>query len=89
MLYALSVPLMDVYSAAEAPASGGPFMCLACRSRVYWRHSPHQRPHWAHWRAHNGICNLRRGAVSSSAQLHKRFADEINAYKGSRHHANT
>lgn len=88
MLYALSVPLMDVYNAAEAPARGAPFMCLVCGSRVGLRRTISQRPHWSHGRSHKGICSLRRDVVSGSG-WRRRTADEINTYKGSRHRANT
>ncbi|MGW3827157.1 hypothetical protein ACWEAF_33870 [Streptomyces sp. NPDC005071] len=59
-------------------------MCTSCHSRVILRRTTHQRPHWSHGRSHKGACSLRRDAVSSSTQLHRRFAAEINTYRESR-----
>ncbi|MFF0050051.1 hypothetical protein [Streptomyces sp. NPDC005498] len=69
---------MDIFSAEDAPADGAPFMCPACRSRVYPRHSPHQRPHWAHYTGAER-CEMHRDAVSGGGYL-LRLAEEINTY---------
>ncbi|MGW1730111.1 competence protein CoiA family protein [Streptomyces sp. NPDC001999] len=79
MLYALSLSLMDIYSAEDAPVDGAPFMCTSCRSRVILRRTTHQRPHWSHGRSHADVCHLRRDAVSGTGYT-KRTADEFSTY---------
>jgi len=79
MLFALSLPLMDIYSAEDAPANGAPFLCPWCHSRVMLRRTSHQRPHWAHLHRHGADCTLRRDSVSGAGYL-RRLAEELDTY---------
>jgi competence CoiA-like predicted nuclease len=77
MLYALSLPLMDIYSAESAPADAGPFICTKCLAPVSLRVDTDKRPHWSHRR--NSECPLRRDAVTTT-EYRARVAQEINTY---------
>ncbi|WP_217549590.1 competence protein CoiA family protein [Streptomyces sp. GbtcB6] len=79
MLYALSLPLVDIFSAEDAPADGAPFLCPSCHSRVILRQPETQRPHWSHGSTHKDTCALRRDAVSGHGHA-KRTAHEVNTY---------